>query len=179
MMEICCKGGEAMSHKIIVCGLNGAGKSTIVRALADKTGWATGDIEDYYFPKTDAAHPWKVQRTEVQHDLRAHDNFILAAVRGNYGEEVPKLFTAAVFVSVPMEIRMQRVHQRAIDKFGDRVLEGGDMYESEQAFYQMIAKRSEKTVTDWLAGLQIPVITLDGTRPVVESVETICKAIGG
>lgn len=173
-----------MEHKIIVCGLNGAGKSTIVRAMGNRTGWATGDIEDYYFPKTDLAHPWAVRRTEekiavlLQHDLRAHDNFILAAVRGNYGEEVPKLFTAAVFISAPKEIRMQRVRQRAIDKFGDRVMKGGDMYESEQAFYQMIAKRSEKTVTDWLAGLQILVITIDGTRPVAESVEIICEAIG-
>ena len=39
-----------------------------------------------------------------------------------------------VFLYVEPDIRIQRVHKRAIERFGRRVLEGGDMYESHMKF---------------------------------------------
>ena len=115
--------------KIMICGLNGAGKSTLGKALADKTGWTFKDVEDYYFPKTDPSYPYAVQRTEeeivklLHNDLCQNDNIIFAGVRGNYSPEIAAIFTHAVFVSVPKELRMERVRKRAFDKFGDSVIQ--------------------------------------------------------
>ena len=39
---------------------------------------------------------------------------------------------------MPLDIRMERVQQRAFDKFGSRVLEGGDMYEQEQKLFEFV-----------------------------------------
>ncbi len=174
-----------MKQKLIICGGNGAGKSTLGRALADKTGWVFRDIEDYYFPKTNPDFPYAVQRTEAEIadmlyvDLQQDAPFILAAVRGNYSEKVAAMFTSAVFIRVPKEIRMKRVRQRALDRFGDRVLEGGDLYESENAFYALIEKRNDQTILDWLNTLNIPVmeLELDGTQPVLNNVEMVCSLI--
>lgn len=168
-----------MKNKIIICGGNGAGKSTLGKALAEKTGWVFRDIEDYYFPKTCAEYAYAVSRTEEEvtrllyEDLKKYDNLILAAVRGNYSKEIEAMFTCAVFVNVSKEIRMKRVWGRSYKKFGDRMLEGGDLYEREKSFFDMIEKRSDKTVTDWLDAMNIPIITVDGTQAIEVSVAEI------
>lgn len=174
---------NAVGTKIIICGLNGAGKSTLGQALAEKTGWIFKDVEDYYFPKTDPSYPYAVQRTEEEivklmyEDFCNNDNLIFAGVRGNYSPEIAAMFTLAVFVKVPKEIRMERVRKRAFDKFGIRVLQGGDLYERETAFYDIIEKRTDKTVTDWLETLHIPVIQIDGRKRPEENVKFILEVL--
>ncbi len=169
--------------KIIICGLNGAGKSTLGQALAYKTGWAFKDVEDYYFPKNDPTYPYAIQRTKEEiinflyEDLCNNNNLIFAGVRGNYSPEIAAMFTKAVFVKVSKEIRMKRVRKRAFDKFGSRVLQGGDLYERENAFYDIIKKRTDETVTDWLETVNIPVITIDGRKPIEENVEIILEIL--
>lgn len=170
-------------NKLIICGGNGAGKSTLGKALAEKTGWVFRDIEDYYFPKTCAEYAYAVSRTEEEvaqllyEDLKKYDNLILASVRGNYSKEIEAMFTCAVYVSVPKEIRMKRVWERSYKKFGDRMLEGGDLYEKEKGFFDMIEKRSDKTVTDWLDTIDIPIITVDGTQDTKDIVAEIISKL--
>ena len=38
-----------MSNRIIVCGGNGVGKSTLGKRLAEELGYIFKDIEEYYF----------------------------------------------------------------------------------------------------------------------------------
>lgn len=161
---------------IIICGINGSGKSTLGRALAEALGWRFIDNEDLYFPKNDPAYLYAGERTqeeverlllaEVQRDKR----FVFAAVRGNYGAEVLPYYEAALLLEVPRELRLQRVRQRSLDKFGDRALPGGDLYERERWFYDHIAARPEDYATRWLDAVDIPVLRVDGTRPVGENV---------
>lgn len=164
---------------VIICGMNGSGKSTLGRALADSLGWRFIDNEDLYFPKADPAHPFAVQRTkdEVEAlllaEVRRDDKFVFAAVRGNYGAEVLPYYKAAVLVEVPRDIRLERVKARSYGKFGARMRPGGDLYESEKAFYDLIAARPEDYATRWLDTVEIPVLRLDGTRPVGENVTLI------
>ena len=47
-----------MGTGIIICGLNGTGKSTLGKALADQLKFHLIDIEDLYFPKTDPLSPY-------------------------------------------------------------------------------------------------------------------------
>ena len=164
---------------LIICGMNGSGKSTLGRALAERLGWRFIDNEDLYFPKTDPARPFAAERAkdevealllaEVQRDER----FVFAAVRGNYGETVLPYYKAAVLVEVPREVRLERVKARSYGKFGARMLPGGDLYESEKAFYDLIAARPEDYATRWLDAVDIPVLRVDGTRPVGENVGVI------
>ena len=65
----------------------------------------------------------------------------------------------------------------AFDKFGDRVLQGGDLYERENAFYDIIEKRTDETIINWLETLNIPVITVDGRKVVEENVKCILEEL--
>ncbi|MBE5796034.1 MAG: hypothetical protein E7327_01490 [Clostridiales bacterium] len=166
---------------IILCGMNGSGKSTLGRALAQSLGWRFIDNEDLYFPKTDAGYLYAGERTQAEVErllleaVSEDDRFVFAAVRGNYGEAVLPHYRAAVLVEVPRETRLTRVRQRSLDKFGDRALPGGDLYEKEKAFYDLIAARPEDYALRWLEGLTLPVLHVDGTRPVEENIAVITE----
>lgn len=168
-----------MPHKILICGGNGAGKSTLGRALAQATGWPFRDVEDYYFPAADGDYKYKTSRTsaEVAHllkqDLELYPDILFASVRGNYGADAPRMFTAAVWVQTPKEERMARVQQRSFAKFGERMLPGGDLHDQEQRFFALVQSRTEDDLPLWLNQLAIPVLRVDGRRPVSENVENI------
>ncbi|MBQ8568184.1 MAG: hypothetical protein IJ446_03100 [Oscillospiraceae bacterium] len=68
---------------------------------------------------------------------------------------------------------MERVRKRSYDKFGDRILKGGDLHEREEAFFELVRKRSDKNVTEWLETMDIPIIKVDGTVSTEENAEII------
>lgn len=164
---------------IIVCGLNGSGKSTLGRALAEKLDWRFIDNEDLYFPKDDPDYLFAHQRTQEEverlllQEVQRDDRFVFAAVKGNYGDAVLPYYKRAVLVEVPRELRLQRVQQRSLDKFGDRARPGGDLYEREKWFFNHISARPEDYAERWLDMVDIPVLRVDGTLPVGENIAVI------
>lgn len=172
-----------MGTGIIVCGLNGSGKSTLGKVLAEKTGYYFMDNEDLYFPEKDPDYAYAAPRTreEVErvlfNEVRAHENFVFASVKGNYGEDIYPYFRYAILIDVPKEIRMQRVKDRSFQKFGNRILPGGDLYEQENKFFQLVESREENMVEEWLKSLKCPVIRIDGTKPIEENVDHIIHKI--
>ncbi len=165
-----------MAQGIIVCGLNGSGKSTIAKALAGKLRYHFIDIEDLYFPKTDLndIYGFSRSREEVGQLLRkeaaVHENFILAAVKGDYGAEILPFYRCAVLLEVPRAVRLQRIQNRSFLKFGARMLPGGDLYEREKTFFDRAMSKPESDVEDWVCSLDCPVICADGTKPVDDTV---------
>lgn len=72
---------------------------------------------------------------------------------------------------------MRRVRERSYEKYGDRILFGGDLYEKEESFFEMVEKRSENDLRNWLVTMDIPVLEVDGTLPVEENVRMICERL--
>ena len=169
---------------LIICGMNGSGKSTLGRALAESLGWRFIDNEDLYFPKDDPDYLFACQRTQEEverlllEEVQRDDRFVFAAVKGNYGDAVLPYYRAAVMVEVPRELRLQRVQQRSLDKFGDRAKPGGDLYEREKWFFDHISARPEDYAVRWLDTVDIPVLRVDGTRPVGENIAVIRRWMG-
>ncbi len=169
---------------LIICGMNGSGKSTLGRALAENLGWRFIDNEDLYFPKNDPNYLYAHQRTQEEvaalllQAVREDDRFVFAAVKGDYGEAVLPYYERAILVETPRELRLQRVQQRSQDKFGDRARPGGDLYEREKWFYDHISGRPEDYATCWLDTMTLPVLRVDGTRPVEENIVRIRAWMG-
>lgn len=157
--------------RILVCGLNGAGKSTFGKALAVKLGCPWLDIEDFYFPDRAAADPYVSSRGRAEVSaalldaMKGHDRFVLSSVTADYGREAEALLDLAVFLHVPAGVRMARVRSRSYGKFGERMLPGGDLYAQEERFFAMVEGRSEEKISAWLVRTGLPVIHLDGTLP--------------
>ena len=173
-----------MGIGIQICGLNGCGKSTIGKALAQKIGFHFIDNEDLFFSRTNANEPYANARSHeaverlLMDEVREYGDFVFSAVRGNYGDEIIPLYSYVVLVEVPREIRLQRVRNRSFQKFGERMLPGGDLFESEESFFQLVASRTEDYSKNWAQSLNCPIIRIDGTKPIDENVELIIRTIG-
>ncbi|MBQ2545491.1 MAG: hypothetical protein II557_04290 [Clostridia bacterium] len=157
-----------MDARIIVCGLNGTGKSTFGAALAKSLGYPFLDIESYFFPKRhDYAHPRTHEEAYalLRRDMDSLPAFVLASVHGDPAWPL----THAILLEVPAEVRAARVRMRSLSKFGSRMLPGGDLCESEERFFSFCAARPESAATDWMRDSGIPVLALDGTKPPEEN----------
>ena len=168
---------------IIICGLNGTGKSTLGKALAEKLHFHFIDIENLYFPKTNPNKIYASPRTrkEVEklllHEIKTHKDFILASVKGDYGEDIYSLIQYAILLDVPKNIRLKRVKKRSFQKFGNRMLWGGDLYEQEENFFHFVESRDENIVEEWVKSLKCPVIRMDGTKSIDENTNFIMERI--
>ena len=168
---------------ILICGLNGTGKSTLGRILADRMGYEFIDNEDLFFPKTDPLYTFSSPRSEeevirlLEDKIIRNNRFIFAAVKGNYGDRLIALLDYIVLIEVPKQIRSNRVRDRSYQKFGDRILPGGDLYEKENKWFSLTDNRPDTYVTDWLETLDRPVIRIDGTLPVEKNVNYLVSVL--
>ena len=168
---------------ILICGLNGTGKSTLGRILADRMGYEFIDNEDLFFPKTDPLYTFSSPRSEeevirlLEDKISGNNRFVFAAVKGNYGGRLIALLDYIVLIEVSKQIRSNRVRDRSYQKFGDRILPGGDLYEKENKWFSLTDNRPDTYVTDWLETLDRPVIRIDGTLPVEKNVNYLVSVL--
>lgn len=160
-----------------MCGLNGSGKTTLAVALAKELNFKHIDIEQYYFTSTDNPYASSRTREEVERllleDIKQNPCFVFSAVNGDMTPEINENYALVVYLDAPLDLRMKRIRQRSIDKFGNRVLTGGDMYEQEEKFFSLAEKRSPQKIEEWLKALSCKVIRLDGTKSIQKNVEFI------
>ena len=182
---------------IAIMGLNGCGKSTLAHALAQRLGLYELDVEDYYFPEQQLARraalegrpevsgrrggalPFSRPRTreEVQEriaaDIERHPRFVICGVTMNWDARILSAIDVAFILEVPAEERVRRVSQREQLRFGARVMPGGDMCEQQQAFRELIARKSHRLVEESADRMPCRKIRLDGARRVDENVYLI------
>ena len=168
---------------ILVCGLNGVGKSTLGRALADRMGYEFIDNEALFFPKTDPAYEFAGPRSKeeavsiLEERIKENGRFVFAAVKGDYGDRLIASLSYIVLIEAPKPIRSRRVRERSFQRFGARILPGGDLFERENSWFAMVDGRPDDYVTKWLQTVACPVIRVDGTRPVDENVDYLMSAL--
>ena len=178
-----------MQQIIHIFGASGSGTSTLGRAVAEKTGYAVLDSDDYIWAPTDP--PFTSLRTHaerlplLQRDMERSGNAVLSGSLVGWGDPLIPRFTLAVRLDTPTPVRMERLRQREYARYGARVLPGGDMYDQSQAFLDWAARyddgvpplRSRALHDLWQQQLPCPVLTLDGTLPVEELVQTVMKKL--
>lgn len=172
-----------MGTGIQICGLNGCGKSTIGKALAQRIGFHFIDNEYLYFSGRAENEPYANPRTQTEverllmDEVSAHPDFVFSAVKGDYGKDIARMYDYVVVIEVPEKIRLRRVRNRSFRKFGSRMLPGGDLYDREEEFFRMVESRKDQYIENWLQKVNCPIIRIDGTKPVDENVENIIRAI--
>lgn len=170
-----------MKYGIAIVGANGSGKTTMGKKLADLLGYKHMDIEDYYFKKSEIPYTNPRTREEVQKlmqaDVKKNDKFIISAVNCDLGEYINSLYNYVIYIQAPLDIRLERVRKRSFDKFGNRILVGGDMYKQEQKFFDSVVSRTMKKTDRWVKKLKCPVIYIDGTKPIEENCKLIIEKI--
>jgi len=168
-----------MPHGIILVGANGTGKSTLGRELARVLDFSHFDVEDYYFYKTEipytAERPYDERNDLLLADIKKHGSFVMSGNISGWSEIFLPMLDLAVLLKAPKDVRMKRIEAREYARWGDRIHEGGDMYESHQKFKDFAANRDDFKIEQQMDLFTCPVIEIDST----ENYRAIAKYIAG
>ena len=168
-----------MPNGIVIFGANGCGKTTLGRELARILKIKHLDVEDYYFEESEI--PYSKPRTKdtviklMLVNIEKCDSFVLSAVTGDYGDKISSMYKLGVFLSVPIDIRLERVKRRTLEQYRERVLVGGDMYEQEHGFLEFVRTRNLSIIDEWVKALTCPILHLDGTKAISENIQLISQ----
>ena len=178
-----------MKQIIHIFGASGSGTTTRARAIRDRSGYTFLDSDDYLWMPTDPPYTTKRPAQErvalLGRDLDLSAGAVVSGSLVGWGDPLIPRFTLAVRLVVPHDERMARIERRELDRYGDRIRPGGDMYEISQAFLAWAAgyedgpatMRSRAMHDLWQQKLTCPLLTLDGTRPVEELVEAVLREL--
>ena len=96
-----------------------------------------------------------------------------------------EMFEMMVLLYVSPDIRIERVHKRAIERFGERVLEGGDMYEAHMRFlndnrrYEEDGSPNMREQKEWMENMSCVKIELDGAAELEKNADIIVNNWNG
>ena len=163
-------------NKIHIFGASGSGTTALGKALSEDMSLPHFDSDDYYWKKTDPPYTQK-NSIEDRHKLLLRDmeglkGWVLSGSMDSWSDPFRPFFDSAIFVQSNAEIRTQRLRGREYAQFGDRIKEGGDMFDEHEYFIKWahqydlgeLEGRSRKRHEEWMTTLSCPIlkITNDG-----------------
>ena len=179
-----------MPRGIIIFGSAGAGKTTLGKMVARQLNYPYYDIDDYIWRK-DTAVPFQIMYSREEKASRlldavsGHEHFVMAGSMDSFNAPFVPLFDLAVHISAAPEIRAARIHARELAIFGNRILEGGDMYEEHLRFldsasrYETDGSPCLKTHLEWADTLPCKVLYLNGEDELNINAKLIVDAYKG
>ncbi len=181
-----------MDRRIHILGASGAGTTTLGRALAVRLGIPHYDTDDYFWMKTPVPYTQKRPAAEcvamMQTNLTARAEWVLSGSLCGWGDPLIPLFTLAVFVWIPVELRLSRLKDREIARYGAAALApGGWFHQNHEEFMAYAASydgggveiRSRKLHDEWLAKLPCQVLRIGTPLTVEEQIAEIKRKLCG
>lgn len=180
-----------MATGIMIMGSSGAGKTTLAELVAKELGYTFVDIDEYIWRK-DTEIPFSEMYPKVEKISRLMEaisnceHFVMAGSMNSFHEYFDPYFELVVHLHADAQLRVKRVHERELGWFGERVLEGGDMYDEHQKMLRDIAgydygiggctlQQHEK----WMKSLNCKVIHLDGADTFEKNMNIIIETYKG
>jgi len=131
-------------HIIHIFGSSGSGSTTLARAISEKYGFHHIDTDDALWLPTDppftAKRTPEVSKALIEAQLDVHPRSVISGEFLGWGDFLKGRVDLFVYLSLPVGIRLARIQNREIKRFGNRVLPGGDMYQAHQDFLEWVRK---------------------------------------
>ena len=159
--------------KILIMGASGSGTTTIGKELAEVIESQHLDVDDYYWKPTNPPFQYKVEmavRAEnLRNDFEKHEDVVVSGSLVSWTGNWQSAFDLVVFVTLDKEIRLQRLQQREVERYGDELQTNPKIKEASQAFLDWATRyddfkftgRSIKIHRDWLASLSCEIIEIN------------------
>jgi adenylate kinase family enzyme len=178
-----------MANRIHILGASGSGTTTLGHVLAERLNYTHFDTDNYLWLPTD---PPTIEKRELtlrqkllMDDLTTHQSWVLSGSLCGWGDITIPLFELVIYLWVPCEIRLERLHHREYERYGQRIMPGCDMYEQSQAFLDWAASydeggldmRSRQLHEQWLGMLPCPIICIEGEYTIEEQIDVLMTEI--
>lgn len=165
-------------RRILVTGASGAGSTTLAQALAGRLGWACLDSDDYFWlrpePPFDARRAPGERLALLSADLERQPHCVLAGGIDGWGAEVEDAFDLIVFLYLDAGIRVQRLRERELRRFG---VPADAEFIAWAAQYDDGAQpgRSLARQRAWLAQRHCPVVEIAGDLGVEQRMDIVLR----
>jgi len=132
-------------HQCIhIYGASGSGTTTLGSALAKELDVLHLDTDDYYWKESEIPYTEKYSPAERIESIRMrisnHQSWVLSGSLCSWGAPIAELFTLTIFVYLNPSLRLQRLRERELERYGNRIEKSGDMHEKHIQFMEWAAK---------------------------------------
>jgi len=125
----------------------------------------------------------EVRAENLRNDFEKHENVIVSGSLVSWGNYWQTAFNLVVFVTLDKEIRLQRLQQREVERYGDKLQTDAKVKETSQAFLDWATRyddfkftgRSVKIHRDWLTSLSCEIIEVNSENAVEYNVFNILE----
>ena len=178
-----------MKNVIHIYGASGSGTSTLGKKICEELGYRFMDTDDYFWLPTNPKYTTKRSIEErvflMRKDIEESENVVISGSLTGWGDELIPLFTLAIRLEADTSIRMERIKKRENEKFGDRILPNGDMYQQHLDFLEWAKKydtgstnmRSKAKHDAWQKLLQCKILTLNGADDLQKNFQKVKEAL--
>jgi uridine kinase len=153
--------GKMLIH---ITGASGSGTSTLGKTLAEELGGAFLDADDFFWspsePPFQVRRPVEERRSLLLDQLSRADIAVLSGSVSGWGVEIEDAFDFVVFLYVDTALRLGRLREREIQRFGKAnpaFLDWAAQYDEGPSEGRSLAKQRA-----WLAARSCPVLNLEG-----------------
>lgn len=173
-----------MINKIHILGASGSGTTTLGKLLAKELNFRFLDSDDYFWKhKFDETWPAETRLELLHGEIKRQELWVLSGATIPWGNSLKDLYDLVIFLSVPNEVRLKRLEEREMERWGERALPGREKHEHFLNFMEWanlyedggLDVRSRKSHENWLKGLTCPVLRLSGTDSVKERVQRVLE----
>ncbi|WP_412467617.1 AAA family ATPase [Pedobacter sp. KLB.chiD] len=175
--------------KIHILGASCAGTTTLGEALSARLNIPYFDTDHFFWEKSSV--PYTVKRDPIlrnqmlKEELSQIESYIVGGSLVSWGEEWKQMFDLAVFLYLPKEIRMERLIKREAERYGNNIYDDPLRHKLFLEFIDWASKYDDRTFTgrnigiheSWLAGINCPVIKIEGDTTVSERLSRIIDAV--
>ncbi len=170
---------------INIFGSSGSGSTTLAKAIAKEYRFKFVDADDALWEKTDP--PFTKKRSQ-----EAAYNYIIDALKTDkpvvisgsligFADSIKEKIDLFVYLNLELAVRLQRIQQRELDRFGKRVMPEGDLYEQHLAFLKWVSDyeknpeymRSRKQHLQWIKDIEKPVIKITEVLTIEELLKIV------
>ncbi|TAJ88892.1 adenylate kinase [Reyranella sp.] len=173
--------------RIHIVGASGTGTTTLGVALAAHLDHPRIDADTIFWRPTDP--PFTTKRSVasraalVAELLPVSGQWVFSGSAVGWAGPIEPFYDLIVFLQLDPSVRMERIRQREVARYGARVLPGGDMVETSAAFLDWAAaydtagleQRSLLKHEKWLATQTAPVLRLDSAVTVEALVAAVLE----
>lgn len=171
--------------KIHIMGASCAGSTTLGKALAQHLNYTYFDTDDYFW--LPSAVPYTIKRDTADRiamlkaDLLNIPDAIVGGSLVSWGDEWLTMFDMVVFLHIPHDIRMQRLHNREAERYGDQIFTNAFRADQYKKFTSWATGYDDNTTNGrnlnvhqlWLSKVNCPVLKIEGDTTVNERIDLI------
>lgn len=171
--------------KIHIVGASCAGSTTLGEALSRKLGIPYYDTDYFFWEPSEVPYTLKRERLArslmIDKAISATPDFIIGGSLVSWGAQWLSTFDLVVFLYVPTIVRMERLVNRELERYGRAIYDDKQRNQLFRDFQDWAARYDDPTFSGrnisvhqkWLGEVSCPVVEIQGDTSVEERLTTI------